>query len=121
MKQRSVGTKYVWMERPKRLPLPVTYVDSEYESEKFARAIGYTRRQLSKATEAVIRSCHHAAVLHSLAKGLRPEVYRLGIGPLVVFYTIESQSVVVRGYGGNLPQHERNPRNAGGLMYPSGE
>lgn len=110
------GTDYRWRRRPRGLKLPITYYPGmlQYDIGFWAGRVGWSPSRLQRATESVIRKCHHAAVLESRAVHLRPEVYELGIGPLIVMYTVEPEAVVVRGYAPNLPRHDVEEEISGG-------
>lgn len=63
---------------------------------------GWQPAHLRRAAEAAIRERHHRnaeVVEDSHASGRGPAVYRLDLGSVGVFYTVESKGVVVRGYG----------------------
>lgn len=117
MKRTCTEADYTWALRPRRLKLPFKYVmwhDSDEAIGFWATTIGVTPARLKRATEALIRNSHHAAVLQSKAIGRQPEIYLLGLGSLQVIYTVESDAVVVRGYSANWPDWQTTEDMEGG-------
>jgi hypothetical protein len=105
---------YVWAVRRRHIAHPIVYELGGGDHEFWADAVGCTPIELRDATESLIRTCHHAAILESKAVAPFPEVYRLGLGCLVVFYTVEREAIVVRGYGENIPRHQCDETMSGG-------
>ena len=116
MKQTFTGTDYVWAHRAKRhrLPINYNYGVQRQELDYWATASGRSVSQLHRATERVLRRCHDAAVLRSAAIQNYPEVYQLGVGVLVVYYTVERETIVVRGYSPNQPPDQTEEEISGG-------
>jgi hypothetical protein len=111
---RIQGTNYKWTRRSSPLTLRVIYHHGlTDEIHDWSAMVGWSTALLRLKTEAAIRDCHHAALIQSRAVGRHPDVYGLGLGPLIVCYTVEPEAVVVRGYAPNLPVDQVEEEIAG--------
>lgn len=80
----------------------------------WTQALQRTPEELRGLTESTIRTCYQAALVEELPYGRHPTIYKLGLGPLQVFYSIEND-IVIRGYSENLPRHHMEEDSSGGF------
>lgn len=82
----------------------------------WAVGCGWRPETLRRATEFRIRNCHHQSIPEDHRYKPRPEspdIFRLNIGTVDVYYSRESHGFVVRGYGWDI-EHEPVDDNDGG-------
>ena len=90
----------------------------EESFDAWASACGRTSRFLRQATEHVIRSRHQEAIVEHeshKARGNQPDVFTLPLGPVVVFYSVESSAVLIRGYGWKPEEEPVDDFDGGGF------
>ena len=87
--------------------LPVRYhANLESDFESWAASCGMTPRRLRSATKRAIQTRRHEAYIEGdwhRAQGRRPNVYTLPLDSIEVYYTIEHEAVIIRGYGWDVP------------------
>ncbi len=69
----------------------------------WAGVAGVTVAELKEATEATVRSCHHAAVLETKGDSRHPDVYELGIGQLKVIVVAQIRQKQIYNLSGSRP------------------
>jgi hypothetical protein len=81
---------------------PITYdVPLEQCFEGWAEACKMTPQALRTISETAIKTRHNEAVLPhpaDYARGRQPNIWHLAVGDIHVIYTVEPDSVVIRGY-----------------------
>jgi hypothetical protein len=84
--------------------------------DTLAQQFGYEPTELCWVTEKAIREHHRQATIEEghYALGRQPDVYNLKFSTLYVYYTIESQAVVVRGDGWDLDRDPLDDFDGGG-------
>jgi hypothetical protein len=85
----------------------------------WAKACGIRPDTLRRRTEFGIRNRHHQAVPEDPRYRYRPascDVFRLGLGKIEVYYSIEQYGVLVRGYGWDITHEPLDERDGGGYF-----
>jgi hypothetical protein len=92
------------------------HLDENFDN--WASQCGWNPKGLRDATQQAILSRHHEAVIEHesrKARGTQPDIFTLSLGLVDVYYTVEAQTVVVRGYGWEISGEPANDWDGGGL------
>ena len=82
------------------------------------KVTGWSPQRLREATEEAITTRHHEAFFEhesDKARGNRPDVFSLRIDSVQVFYTVQQDIVMVRGYGWKLNREPLDDMDGGGF------
>ena len=97
---------------------PISYHPGVSDSfDGWAAGCGFHPETLRRATEFEIRNRHHEAIPEDARYKHRPDsadIYRLSLGTVDVYYSIEPSEVVVRGYGWEIPREPLDDHDGGG-------
>lgn len=91
----------------------------EEELPALAAEIGISPERLRALTETAVRTRRDAAYFSHeshRATGRQPDIFTLDLGPAVMFFTVESHAVVIRGYGYEIDREPLDDRD-GGYFY----
>ncbi len=86
--------------------------------DDWASVCGQHAQSLQCASEHAIRTRHHEATIdHEAhrARGNQPDILTLSLGSVCVFYTIEPNQVMIRGYGWELNHTPADDFDGGGF------
>jgi hypothetical protein len=85
--------------------------------DAWAEACRFHPDTLRRTTEFAIRNRHHQAIPEDARYKHRvdcPDIFRLSLGTADVYYSIEQQGVLVRGYGWEIAHEPLDDRDGGG-------
>jgi hypothetical protein len=86
--------------------------------DAWASACGYDPDALKRASEHAVCTRHHEAVIERESDTRRknqPAVFRLSLGAIRVYYTVERLAVVIRGYGWEIDGEPLDDFDGGGF------
>lgn len=112
-------TKRLNKPKPDVVKLPIIYHDAlEQAYGGWAAEIGEKPLRLRRLTEDAIRTRHHEAqIRHDSLRATerRPDIYELPLDSCVVYFSIEADAVMVRGYGWDTPREPLDDFDGGGF------
>jgi hypothetical protein len=95
--------------RPDVVKLPIVYHDAlEQAYDGWAAEIGEKPLRLRQLTERAIRTRHDEAQI-------RHGICELQLNSCVVYFSIEADAVLVRGYGWDIPREPLDDLDGGGF------
>ena len=108
---------------PELLVQPIVYHPGVSESfDGWAAGCGFHPETLRRTTEFGIRNRHHEAIPEDARYKHRPDsvdIFRLSLGTVDVYYSVESHGIVVRGYGWEIRHEPLDDRDGGGYYSDS--
>ncbi len=98
---------------------PIRYHPAISESfDDWASACGWQTQALKRASEFAIRNRHHEAKIEHeshRARDTRPDIFTLSLDSVCVYYTVESDHVMIRGYGWEIDHEPFDDYDGGGF------
>ena len=98
---------------------PITYYSALEESfDDWAAECGFEPQSLREASEHAIRTRHHHAIIEHeshKARGIQPDIFSLSLVSANVYYTVEEQAIVIRGYGYEIDHEPLDDFDGGGF------
>jgi hypothetical protein len=98
---------------------PITYYSAlERCFDDWAKECGFEPQSLRQASEQAIRTRHHEATIEHeshKARGIQPDIFSLPLGSANVYYTVEPQAIVIRGYGYEIDREPLDDFDGGGF------
>jgi len=98
---------------------PVTYHKAlERAFDGWAAACGWDAQSLRQATEQAIRTRHHEALIDQeshKARGKQPDIFTLWLDSVRVYFTVEPDEIVIRGYAYEIDGEPLDDWDGGGF------
>lgn len=112
-------TKRLNNRKPDVVKLPIIYHEAlEQAYDDWATEIGEKPLRLRQLTEDAIRTRHHdARIQHDSLRATeqRSDIYELPLDSYVVYFSIDADAVMVRGYGWDIPREPLDDFDGGGF------